>query len=199
VYGQGYVALSRVRSLAGLKVLGMHPNALQVDPKVVNRDKQFRAESDQAEDTFVAMPADELTLLHTQFVTSCGGKLPEAGTVSKSGKRAVKERVAKLSTYDETRSRWVSGQSLKQIAKEREVGLGTIVEHIEKMVEQKILTSDDLVRAIDELDETGAARRDIGQAMTELGDEKLKPLYEATGEQYGYELIRLVRALARLS
>jgi ATP-dependent DNA helicase PIF1 len=70
VYGQGYVALSRVRSLGGLKILGMHPNALQVDPKVVNKDKQFRADSETAEDTFLTMPDEELLTLHTQFVTA---------------------------------------------------------------------------------------------------------------------------------
>ncbi|MCA9358435.1 AAA family ATPase, partial [Candidatus Kaiserbacteria bacterium] len=55
VYGQGYVALSRVRSLDGLKVLGMHPNALQVDPKVVDYDKKFHQESEMAEDAFIEM------------------------------------------------------------------------------------------------------------------------------------------------
>ncbi len=197
VYGQGYVALSRVRSLGGLKILGMHPNALQVDPKVVNKDKQFRVDSETAEDTFLVMPDEELLNLHTQFVTALGGKLPSADTVIVAGKRAVKERVKKLSTYEETRSRWLAGKTLKAIAKEREISIGTIIEHIEKMVEGGDLTADDLTRAVREIDQDGVGEAAIVKAIKEHGDEKLKPLYEATGEQYGYDLIRLVRALYR--
>ncbi len=197
VFGQGYVALSRVRSLAGLKILGMHPNALQVDPKVVNKDKQFRADSETAEDTFLSMPDEELLTLHTQFVTALGGKLPSADTVIVAGKRAVKERVKKLSTYEETKLRWLDGKTLKAIAKEREIAIGTIIEHIDKLVEGGDLTADDLTRAVRELDPQGVGEADIVKAIKEHGDEKLKPLYEATGEQYGYDLIRLVRALYR--
>mgnify|MGYP000988712188 FL=1 len=197
VYGQGYVALSRVRSLGGLKVLGMHPNALQVDPKVVNKDKQFRADSETAEDTFLSMPDEELLTLHTQFVTALGGKLPSADTVIVAGKRAVKERVKKLSTYEETKLRWQDGKTLKAIAKEREIAIGTIIEHIDKLVEGGDLTADDLTRAVRELDGDGVGEAAIVKAIKEHGDEKLKPLYEATGEQYGYDLIRLVRALYR--
>jgi hypothetical protein len=61
VYGQGYVALSRVRSLAGLKVLGMHPNALQVDPKIVQQDKRFHQQSEAAEEAFEAMDGDAIS------------------------------------------------------------------------------------------------------------------------------------------
>ncbi len=197
VYGQGYVALSRVRSLGGLKILGMHPNALQVDPKVVNKDKQFRADSETAEDTFLTMPDEELQTLHTQFVTALGGKLPSPDTVIVAGKRAVKERVKKLSTYEETKLRWQDGKTLKAIAKEREIAIGTIIEHIDKLVEGGDLTADDLTRAVRELDGDGVGEAAIVKAIKEHGDEKLKPLYEATGEQYGYDLIRLVRALYR--
>ena len=40
-YGMGYVALSRVRSLEGLSLIGFNQKALQVDPKVTQLDKDF--------------------------------------------------------------------------------------------------------------------------------------------------------------
>jgi ATP-dependent exoDNAse (exonuclease V) alpha subunit len=46
-YGQGYVALSRVRSLDGLKLLGFNAQALMVHPKILEYDKRFRAKSEQ--------------------------------------------------------------------------------------------------------------------------------------------------------
>jgi ATP-dependent DNA helicase PIF1 len=47
-YGQGYVALSRLRSLAGLHLLGLNERALRVHPKAVEKDAEFRAASEAA-------------------------------------------------------------------------------------------------------------------------------------------------------
>lgn len=47
-YGQGYVALSRVRSLAGLSLEGLNAKALLMHPEVVEKDKEFRQLSDAA-------------------------------------------------------------------------------------------------------------------------------------------------------
>jgi ATP-dependent exoDNAse (exonuclease V) alpha subunit len=44
-YGMGYVALSRVRTLKGIKLLGINNKALQVNQKVVDLDKIFFSES----------------------------------------------------------------------------------------------------------------------------------------------------------
>jgi len=38
-YGMGYVALSRVRTLAGIKLLGLNERALQIDPRIYELDK----------------------------------------------------------------------------------------------------------------------------------------------------------------
>lgn len=45
--GMGYVALSRVRSLGGLRLLGMNPMALTVNPAVSAMDDTFRKKSDE--------------------------------------------------------------------------------------------------------------------------------------------------------
>ena len=46
--GMGYVALSRVRSLAGLKLMGMNQMALQIHPAVAEMDKDFILRSHEA-------------------------------------------------------------------------------------------------------------------------------------------------------
>jgi ATP-dependent exoDNAse (exonuclease V) alpha subunit len=44
-YGQGYVALSRVRSLTGLYLLGLNRRALKVHPEILEQDRKFRQAS----------------------------------------------------------------------------------------------------------------------------------------------------------
>ena len=43
--GMGYVALSRVRSLSGLKLMNLNEMALRVHPKILEQDKNFQASS----------------------------------------------------------------------------------------------------------------------------------------------------------
>ncbi|MDD4662057.1 MAG: PIF1 family DEAD/DEAH box helicase [Candidatus Pacebacteria bacterium] len=41
-YGMGYVALSRVKTLKGIKLVGINKKALQVSPEIIEKDKEFR-------------------------------------------------------------------------------------------------------------------------------------------------------------
>jgi ATP-dependent DNA helicase PIF1 len=42
-YGQGYVALSRLRTLSGFHLLGLNERALRIHPEAVTKDAEFRA------------------------------------------------------------------------------------------------------------------------------------------------------------
>lgn len=44
-YGMGYVALSRVKTLSGIKLLGMNKKALMVSPEVIEKDREFKKSS----------------------------------------------------------------------------------------------------------------------------------------------------------
>lgn len=73
-YGQGYVALSRVRALAGLSLSGLNSRALEVHPEIRAKDPQFRAASEAARGRFQTMRSQELLALHADFIRACGGK-----------------------------------------------------------------------------------------------------------------------------
>lgn len=76
-YGQGYVALSRVRSLSGLYLSGFNERALQVHPTILKHDVEFRDASLATTAAFTKMDAGELAALQKQFLTAIGGKDPE--------------------------------------------------------------------------------------------------------------------------
>ncbi|MEY2665593.1 MAG: hypothetical protein RLZZ480_698 [Candidatus Parcubacteria bacterium] len=190
VYGQGYVALSRVRSLAGMKILGMHPNALQVDPKIVQQDKRFHSQSEAAEEAFVEMDEKEIADMHERFVVAHGGKVPNPNDVGQT-KVSSFERVQKESTYAITKQFLKDKKSLADIVKERGVVESTVWSHIEKLAADGDITIEDVVHL--EPAEWETAKRELYTAMNIHGAERLKPLYEETKEKYDYNAIRLAR------
>lgn len=191
VYGQGYVALSRVRSLAGLKMLGMNPTALNVDPKIVAMDAKLRIAAEDAEAAFVEMSDEEVKRMHEQFVTAVGGTLV-TGVIKKEVKGF--ERVKKESTLIETAKLLREGKTPAEIAKVREVAISTIWTHLEKLLDEKSLTEDDLAHLVATPD-WKEAEKPLMDAITKVGTEKLKPIYEAAGEKFDYDLVRLARIL----
>ena len=192
VYGQGYVALSRVRTLVGLKVLGMGPNALGIDPKIVQTDARFMSESEMAEDTFEEMDAEQISEMHERFVTANGGTMPKDEDVK--ARRSGFERAQKESTYAITKRMFEEGKDLKTIAKERGMTTSTISGHIETLILDGEVEIERIGACVPEDVDWDTLSEEIEAAITEHGSEKLKPLYEATGERYEYDLIRLARA-----
>ena len=74
-FGQGYVALSRVRRLSGLYLLGINEHALKVHPEILKKDIYFKNQSTDAIKVFGKLSADELKKMHNNFVIASGGKI----------------------------------------------------------------------------------------------------------------------------
>ena len=72
-YGQGYVALSRVRRLAGLFLLGWNERAFQVHPDVLIKDNEFREASENSEQTLAMISSEDLLIRYRNFVVRLGG------------------------------------------------------------------------------------------------------------------------------
>ncbi len=74
-FGQGYVALSRVRRLSGLYLLGWNEHTFKVHPEALAQDVKFRAQSEQAMDTFGKITENKITAMREQFIRLCGGTI----------------------------------------------------------------------------------------------------------------------------
>jgi hypothetical protein len=189
-YGQGYVALSRVRTLTGMKILGLNSQALVVDPRVVLRDELFRSESEDASFAFTEMGAEEIASMQKQFVGALGGKWHE-GVVSKSNAKGV--HVKRESTYAATKELLLKRLDARHIAQERKMALSTIWSHIEKLAEDGELEREHLDALIPSTVSWNDVYGELEEAFRREGTEKLKPVYEALGERYDYDVIRLGR------
>ncbi len=192
VYGQGYVALSRVRTLEGLKMTGMSPTALRVDPKIVTFDERFFQESEDADEAFSEMDPEDVTTMHKRFVDACGGNYV-SGPIEIQKERKKRALIQKESTLAITKRLLLEGKNVKDIVKERSMVESTIWSHLEKLVHGKEVTETDLEPLLTSGLDWEANYSQIAGAIEEVGYEKLKPIFEHLNEEYDYGTLRFAR------
>ena len=73
-YGQGYVALSRVRSLEGLFLEGFNDRALMLHPEIVEQDAIFRRKSDAARARIISIEKKEREAMEKNFLKAIGAR-----------------------------------------------------------------------------------------------------------------------------
>lgn len=181
-YGQGYVALSRVRSLSGLHIFGWNEKTFQVHPEILARDFQFRQASDMAKMALAKLSPPELRKIHQDFAARIGGQ-----------PQTQKEQADTLDTYTATLVFWKEGKTVSEIAAVRELKESTILSHIEKLSAQGKLSKNELSRLL--TPDLARALPEIRAVFQELKAEKLSPVYEKFAGKYSYDDLRIARMM----
>ena len=201
--GMGYVALSRVRSLLGLTLVGLNDMALHIHPEAFEFDRYFRELSKKAEVELMAMSADELKKRQLKFI----GKDPEEMIEGESNlqyvkrlqslrstKKIKKMKKERIPTTQITKSLIDAGKSVRETAKERGLSFDTILGHIEDMrAEDPRWNISHLRKALPttRFQKIATAFHKVG--MQEGGGRALSPVKQMLGGSFTFEEIRFVR------
>lgn len=191
--GQGYVALSRLTSLQGLRLLGFNLNALSLDSLAVKADKRFQQLSAEAENAF---QGQDLSAQHLAFIKKCGGTTNIKEIKRNAQKLEQATTGIKQSTLDETRELFEKGYDILDIADERNLSVSTIIGHLEKLHREQGLNVDAIkpddatIEQVRKIYNRLQKRQDP-EHFTEDGKIKLRPIVDLSSPKLSYADVRL--------
>ncbi|MPX53656.1 helicase [Moraxella catarrhalis] len=213
--GQGYVALSRLRSLDGLKLLGFNIKSLLLDEWVQRIDQRFIELSFEHAKAFELFDESMLAKIYDAFIHACGGTTnPEVITANQKYRALKKQGVLGQKTKAQNQTK--AGQTLsngltstihatyefiqqkmdlEEIAAKRSLAVSTIINHVASI--GKMMGAD----AIEDYRPTDEVITNIKDKMRHLEAQgefaygfKIKPIYDELREKYSYNEIRLALA-----
>ena len=212
--GQGYVALSRLKSLAGLQLLGMNDMSLQLDPLARGADKRFLALSEEADANYAMLDEESMRQAHEKFILKSGGTLSKSvieayANLQKKRREQQQAQIDKKqklgnqvsdksdSTLLATRLLLEESLSIAEISQARQLSQSTIMRHIAELKSQDPSLACDHLRPDDEvMTAVGNAYVAIKVAnnpndFNDDGSVKLRPIFEHLKQAIDYNTIRL--------
>lgn len=191
--GMGYVALSRVRSLNGLKLMNLNELALKVHPKILQHDSVFRDDSIVALNYLRTLSEIEQEEHHQKTLTERFGAYVEKNVREKEKSKTLKKSQGTnpTPTFMITLEMFRENLSIESIAEKRELSIDTIINHVEKLQGLKQIDNAEIACLKTMIPET-----DFNIILSELNkseDGKLKSLYEKFHGKYSYTDIKIAR------
>lgn len=207
--GQGYVALSRLTDLSGLKLLGFNQTSLNLDPLARGADKRFLELSAEVQATYDELDKDAITQAHQSFVIQCGGTNDPAVIADHQKKQEQKKQqqqkkehlsnqsVITDSTIDITKRLLAQSLTIAETAQERKLAQATIMRHLQAIKEEDpnfpcehLRPNDKLVTDVYQAYDAIMAINDPND-FDQQGNIKLKPIFDRLHERVSYNDIRL--------
>ena len=189
-FGMGYVALSRLKTLNGLFLLGLNDYSLRVDPKVLEFDETLQSRSNEISEVFEDFTPEAIEQKAEEFIKACDGVIQEM-PVEKHKEKKVKEP-----SYVTTIELLKQGHSIEHVAQTRELTQGTIISHLEQAIEKNLIEAFSHLHPGEEVVEQ-VYKVVKSAAGGELTLTQIKTELEDLGYTYSYDIIRIAKMFVR--
>ncbi|KYJ86594.1 AAA family ATPase [Sulfurovum riftiae] len=198
--GQGYVALSRIRSIEGLQLKGLNTMALKVDPLILHVDERIKQASKKASDIIESMSEDDLQKTFDSYISQLGGivskeKIEEERENIKAGKPSHSAYVTP--THIKTKHLIEKSDTLIKLAHNRGLSKGTVVQHLAHIKEEEPEINIDKYKPSEEVFEKVGdvvlklQTKKFKDDFTEDGKLKLKSVFDALDGEVSYDDIKM--------
>jgi ATP-dependent DNA helicase PIF1 len=188
--GMGYVALSRVRSLSGLKLMNLNDMALKVHPVILQQDKIFKHQSLLITEDLENTVETEISKIQAETLTnrfSGMAKTSCQSTVAPQNKKIKKKVLHHLQTLDLLKKKI----SIELIAEKLCFTKGTIIKHLEKLKGLNSINSTDL-----EYLKSAFTSEDFSvllETFQQSPDGRLTPIFEKFQGRFSYDQLKILR------
>ena len=215
--GQGYVALSRLKQLSGLQLLGVNELSLQLDPLARGADQRFQAISAEQEREFLTHSKKQLNDLHREFIIQCRGTLDKEKIAAYENRAKQQQKLMEkrrhavqqlqsladdaagviTPTVLETKALLDESLTIAEIAQARNLAQSTVMGHIEKIAEHfpraniaHLRPEDEWLQPIDKAYQK-IAKRDDKRDKDNDGKIKIRAIVEELRNAYSYNDVKL--------
>ncbi len=198
--GQGYVALSRIKNIDGLRLMGFNDMALQVDPLILKIDDRIKQASKKASDEISKISNENLENLFLAYIESIGG-ITDKLQIQQEEKNLDSEKVFipkdSTPTHIKTKNLIETSATISDLAKSRGFSIGTIINHLAILKEQesnldleKFKPNKDYFELVKDAVIKLKAKNNKND-FSDNGQLRLKPIFEALDSKVGYDEIRV--------
>lgn len=191
--GQGYVALSRITALSGLKLMGLNDTALSVDPDVLHSDQSMRESSAEMYQSFDQLPEAEKQQRVDHYMKILGGSISQG---QKKQQEKSESKITKDPSYIQSKPFFEKEMSITDIAKERDLSEATIMNHLELVMKNDpefdityLQPDSSVIESVETAIEALTQKNDP-DTKSEKGGFKLKPIFEELGGMITYDEIK---------
>jgi hypothetical protein len=198
--GQGYVALSRLKHIDGLRLMGLNDKALEVDPLILHIDPRIKAASQKAENEIESIPHEELERIFLDYIQRLDGTVDEEEIrqeIEKLESSAIVKVKERIPNHIKTKDLIEKSANLNELVTLRGLTKGTIIKHLTLLKEEDATIDLEKFKPAEELYQRleqaimAVKSRNNSEDFLEDGTLRLKPIFEYLEGGVSYDDIRL--------